>query len=130
VNPARANITALAEKFTAAWNVHDPQAFALTFAPDADFTNVYGVHAHGRPAIEAFHAGVFNTVFKNSRQTTDAIDFVSIDGTSATVRLHWSMTGATIPTWPPVQHGIITWTLRENGDGSWLIAVMTNALAN
>lgn len=129
VNPARANITALAAQFTAAWNVHDPQAFSMTFTPEADFTNVYGVHVHGRPAIAAFHAKVFGTVFKDSNQTTDAIDIVSIDGTNATVRVHWSMTGATIPTWPPIQHGIITWTLTENPNGSWSIALMTNTLA-
>ncbi|MGC2634408.1 MAG: SgcJ/EcaC family oxidoreductase [Candidatus Cybelea sp.] len=55
--------------FTSAWNAHDAHAFALTFTPDADFTNVLGATAHGRTNIESFHAPVFATIFKASHLT-------------------------------------------------------------
>ena len=131
LSPApQSRIDELAAKFVSTWNVHDAPAFATTFTPDADFTNVFGVHVHGRPAIEAFHAKVFATVFKDSRQTIESIDLRNLAGAAATVRVAWSMTGATVPGWPKIQHGLIAWNLVEQPDGSWLIGVMTNAVTS
>ncbi len=124
----QAHISELAAKFVATWNVHDARTFATTFAPAADFTNVFGVHVHGRPAIEAFHAKVFATVFKDSVQSIDSIEYETIAGATATARVNWSMSGATVPGWPKIQHGTISWNLVEQSDGSWLIQVMTNAV--
>src|SRR5450755_668123 len=52
-----------------AWNQHDVHAFALVFAKTADFTNVRGMGASGRLAIEEFHAPGFQTIFKDSHLT-------------------------------------------------------------
>ncbi len=121
-------VDALSSAFLAAWNAHDAAAFAQTFAVDADFTNVFGVHVHGRPAIEAFHAKIFATVFKNSVQSFDSTQILSAGAGSASVRAAWKMSGATVPGWPLVQHGLISWTLAQQADGSYQIAVMTNAV--
>jgi len=47
----RALLTAMGDAF-AKLNAH---AFSLAFHEDADFTNVWGMSAHGRKAIEEFH---------------------------------------------------------------------------
>src|SRR5438132_13948916 len=49
--PVRALITALGEAFAKL----DAHAFSMVFHEDADFTNVWGMTAHGRKAIEEFH---------------------------------------------------------------------------
>jgi uncharacterized protein (TIGR02246 family) len=49
-----------------AWNSHDAHAFAAIFARDADFTNVFGMVAQGREAIEGFHAPIFETMFRRA----------------------------------------------------------------
>ena len=56
-------VTALVE----AWNRHDAHAFAAPFAEDAEFTNVFGMVQKGRAGIEAAHAPIFKTMFKDSR---------------------------------------------------------------
>jgi len=49
----RTAIGQTAMAFVDAWNAHDAHAFALTFTSDGDFTNVLGVHVHGRRAPSA-----------------------------------------------------------------------------
>src|SRR5437667_10275420 len=49
-----------------AWNRHDAKAFSMAFADDEDFTNVIGMSAHSRAALEKFHAPMLATFFKDS----------------------------------------------------------------
>ena len=49
-----------------AWNEADGQAFAAPFADDADFVNVYGMHAQGREAIAQGHAAIFRGPYAGS----------------------------------------------------------------
>jgi uncharacterized protein (TIGR02246 family) len=53
------------EKFTS----HDAHGVALTFAEDADFTNMRGNHSHGRKDIENWFAGLFRGSLKDSVRT-------------------------------------------------------------
>ena len=105
----------------------DANAFAAPFASDADFTNVFGMRARGRSEIEAFHAPIFRTMFRNSRLSADdtAVRFLRPDVASIEVR--WRMTGARDPQdkeWPE-RHGIIS-LVATRDDGRWSIAVMHN----
>jgi uncharacterized protein (TIGR02246 family) len=97
--PARAADRAAIERtlknFLSAWNTHDAHAFALTFTPDADFTNVIGVQAHGRDNIETLHERVFATVFKHSHQTAQIRSIRFLTPRLADVDVDWQMTGAT-----------------------------------
>jgi len=63
-------ITEVLERFTEAWNTHDAKAYAALFAENADFTNVFGQSFHGRETIEAQHAKIFTSMFKDSRITS------------------------------------------------------------
>jgi len=47
----RALVAALGDAFAKL----DAHAFSMVFHEDADFTNVWGMTAHGRKAIEEFH---------------------------------------------------------------------------
>jgi ketosteroid isomerase-like protein len=67
-------IVAVIDRFVEAWNWHDAKAFAAVFAEDADFTNWRGEGARGRAKIEAFHAPMFATIFKNSHLSYTAVN--------------------------------------------------------
>jgi len=117
----------LAADFVDAWNQHDAHAFAENFTEDADFTNVRGDSAHGRKAVEDFHAPMFATRFKNSHQTTDDIKIRFLNADIASVDIRWEMTGATDAdgTPLPIRKGLLNWVVTRHGD-RWLISVMHN----
>jgi uncharacterized protein (TIGR02246 family) len=113
--------------FVDAWNHHDAKAFAAVFAEDADFTNVRGMSASGRSRIEAFHAPLFATIFKNSHQTSTDIKIRFVRADVAAVDVHWEMTGATDPQGDPrpLRQGLLNFLMAKN-DGQWQIVVMHN----
>ena len=117
----------LVADFVDAWNQHDAHAFAENFTEDADFTNVRGDSAHGRKAVEDFHAPMFATRFKNSHQTADDIKIRFLTADIASVDIRWEMTGATDAdgTPIPIRKGLLNWVATRHGD-RWLILVMHN----
>ena len=87
-------ITEVLERFTEAWNTHDAKAYAALFAENADFTNVFGQSFHGRETIEAQHAKIFTSMFKDSRITSMYSTVRLIDQLFASVDVIWTMSGA------------------------------------
>jgi uncharacterized protein (TIGR02246 family) len=87
-------ITEVLERFTEAWNTHDAKAYADLFAENADFTNVFGQSLHGRETIEAQHAKIFASMFKDSRITSMYSTVRLIDQLFASVDVIWTMSGA------------------------------------
>jgi uncharacterized protein (TIGR02246 family) len=63
VSKIEAVIAALSES----WNCHDMVAYASHFTENADFINILGMHWRGRPAIEAQHIAIHETIFRNSQ---------------------------------------------------------------
>ncbi|HMB83834.1 MAG TPA: SgcJ/EcaC family oxidoreductase [Terriglobales bacterium] len=120
-------IQKLVASFMDAWNSHDAHAFAETFAEDADFTNVIGRSAHGRKAVEEFHAPMFATRFKNTHLTAGEVKVRTINPDIASVDVSWEMTGAieTDGTPLPTRKGLLNWVVTRHDD-RWLIAVMHN----
>ncbi len=127
--PVRALITPLDEAFAKL----DARAFSMVFHEDPDFTNVWGMTAHGRKAIEEFHRPLLEgdvtgpiPSFKHAQlKVLDTrIRFLRPD--VAVVDATWSQTGA-------VQNGqdmgfrkgllMLIATKEEDG---WGIAVMHN----
>jgi uncharacterized protein (TIGR02246 family) len=125
----RAAIAQTVANLVTAWNNHDVHAFAATFAEDADFTNVAGKHAHGRADVEAFHAPMFASIFKESHQisTIRSIRFLAPD--LAAVDVDCEMTGAKAldGTPRPYRKALINAVMAKESDGSWLILVLHNA---
>lgn len=123
----RMAIHALAQGLEDAWNRHDAAAFAAGFAADADFTNVFGMRARGRAAIEAFHAPIFRTMFKDSTLAIGEIGVRFVRSDVAAVDISWRMTGARDPQgndWPE-RHGLISAVATRETDG-WRFAVFHN----
>ena len=120
-------IHAVINRFVDAWNHHDAKAFAAVFSEDADFTNVRGMGASGRAAIEAFHAPVFATIFSKSHLEYIDIKTRYLRSDIAAVDVRWKMTGAMDPQgnpWPD-RGGLLNFVMAKN-DGRWEIAVMHN----
>ncbi|HET6156881.1 MAG TPA: SgcJ/EcaC family oxidoreductase [Dongiaceae bacterium] len=124
---AQGAIEKLARALAIAWNRRDPSALAAIFAEDADFTNVFGMLAHGRAAIEALHAPLFKTMFKDSHLTVTGTKARLIRPDVASVDVRWTMTGARDPhgnPWPE-REGLLNWIATRHGE-SWLIDVSHN----
>lgn len=67
-----ADSAAINQVFTAfygSFSRHDAHAASLAFAEDADFTNMRGVHRHGRMEIEDWLASLFKDALQNARRT-------------------------------------------------------------
>jgi len=118
---------AVIDKFVEVWNRHDAKAFATVFAEGADFTNWRGEDASGRAKIEAFHAPMFATIFKNSHLSHTAIVTRFIRPDVAAVDVHWEMTGATDAQGNPRpdRRGLLSFIMEKNAE-QWQIVVMHN----
>jgi uncharacterized protein (TIGR02246 family) len=55
--------------FSQNFSRHDARGVAMTFAEDSDFTNMRGVHSHGRADIEKWFASLFRGNLKDSLRT-------------------------------------------------------------
>jgi len=125
--PDELAIRGVVENFMNAWNVHDARAFAAVFSEDADFTNWRGTSASGRSSIEAFHAPMFATIFKNSHQKFTDIKIRFIRPDVAAVDVHWEMTGALDAAGNPrpFRQGLLMFVMAKD-QGRWQILVMHN----
>ena len=110
-----------------AWNQHDAQAFAASFAEDADFTNVFGMPAKGRRAIEEFHAPIFATMFRDSALSLGETRIRFLRPDVAAVDARWEMTGAYDPhgnPWPK-RRGLLSF-VASRGERGWAFDVAHN----
>jgi uncharacterized protein (TIGR02246 family) len=64
-----AAITKVCGEFSESFSRHDAHGVAMTFAEDADFTNMGGKHSHGREDIEKWFASLFRGNLKDSART-------------------------------------------------------------
>jgi uncharacterized protein (TIGR02246 family) len=110
-----------------AWNRHDAHAFALAFAPDADFTNILGQGASGRSNIEEFHARSFASVFKNSKLTILDVKTRFLRPDIAAVDVRWTLAGMLDPQGAPRpdRRGLLNFVMTKDA-GQWQITVMHN----
>jgi uncharacterized protein (TIGR02246 family) len=85
------------------------------------------MRAHGREAIEAFHAPVFATMFSKSHLTVTQTRVRFLSPEIAAVDVHWSMSGAMEPAgnaWPD-RSGLMNLSLSST-PGAWSIVAMHN----
>jgi len=111
-----------------AWNQHDARAFAANFAEDADFTNVFGMPAKGRSAIEQFHAPIFATMFRDSELSLAETRIRFLRSDVAAVDACWEMTGAYDPhgkPWPR-RRGLLSFVATRGAGGGWAFDVAHN----
>jgi uncharacterized protein (TIGR02246 family) len=119
--------------FEVAFNNHDAKSLATLFLADGEFTNVVGVSAKGRKAIEEFHAPMFEGKpgyfsFKNSTLKNETPKISVIRPDVASVDVFWSMDRCFLPDGSELKNrrGLIT-LLMVKENGNWGIAIMHNA---
>ena len=120
-----AAIKQVAGKIEAAWDHHDPVAWAALFTEDADSTNLRGVAVHGRKNIEAFLTNLFNGVLKNSTFSGTVRSVRMLSPTLAVLDLDTSVSlgsKAADGSMSPPQKGLMSLILAKQG-GQWLIEV-------
>lgn len=111
-----------------AWNSHDMTQYAAQFADNADFVNVLGMHWRGRDAIEAQHAAIHRTIFRNSTLQMEEYSVRPLGPGIMLAHVKWEMKGHESPPgvpFAPVRHGMITAVFVEQ-DGRWLITALHN----
>jgi len=64
-----AAIKQVCAEFSENFSRHDAHGVAMTFAEDADFTNMRGSHSHGRADIEKWFASLFRGNLRDSLRT-------------------------------------------------------------
>ncbi len=126
VSKIEAVIAALPES----WNCHDMVAYASHFTENADFINILGMHWRGRPAIEAQHIAIHETIFRNSQlqELNHTIRFLTPE--VAVAHVNWQMTGHEIgpsKDWQPatVRKGVLSAVLVLEGE-TWRITALHN----
>ena len=62
--------------FYGAFSRQDAQAITDTFAPDAEFTNMFGIHVHGREAIQQHFTALFKGNLKAPIAPTPCATFI------------------------------------------------------
>ncbi|HWN10449.1 MAG TPA: SgcJ/EcaC family oxidoreductase [Pyrinomonadaceae bacterium] len=84
-------IRAVVQHVQDGWNAHDAKAFSAPFAVDADYVVINGMKAKGRDEIEKGHAGIFATIYKDSKNagTVKSVRFIRPD--VAIVHIQWDL---------------------------------------
>jgi uncharacterized protein (TIGR02246 family) len=124
----KAQVDVVISALTESWNHHDMTAYAAQFTEDADFVNVVGMHCQGRGEIEAQHAHLHRTIFRNSTlpDLNRSVRFLNPGVALAHVR--WEMTGhESLPGWhvPETRYGILTAILVQESD-RWRVTAVQN----
>ena len=55
--------------FYQSFSRQDAHATAMTFAEDGDLTNMFGIHIHGREALEQKFVALFGSILKGANRT-------------------------------------------------------------
>jgi uncharacterized protein (TIGR02246 family) len=114
--------------FYESFSHHDAHATAMTFAEDADFTNMRGIHRHGREEIEAWFANLFKGNLKSSNRTDIVRSIRFFTPQVATVDADTVITGTKMADGSegPPRKGLMIATLTKQ-NCRWLISVFHEA---
>ena len=128
---ADADSAAIKQTFTdfyESFSKHDAHATAMTFAEDADFTNMRGIHRHGRKEIEQWFASLFNGNLKFSNRTdiVRSIRFFTPQAASVDADTVITGTKAADGSDVPPRKGLMIATMTKQ-NGRWFISVFHEA---
>jgi uncharacterized protein (TIGR02246 family) len=104
--------------FSESFTRHDAHAVALTFAEDADFTNMRGNHSRGRKDIENWFVGLFKGSLKDSVRTDTVKSIRFFSPELAAVDADTVITGtkgADGSVIPPRKGLMVVLMIKENG---------------
>ncbi|MFC4454840.1 SgcJ/EcaC family oxidoreductase [Deinococcus sonorensis] len=109
------------------WRTLDPQRFAASFSEDAEFTDVVGNTARGRPAIAELHVMPFTRLFREAVIDVGDTPIRFVTPEVASVGVHWTMHGHTSAQGEvlPPRQGILHVVVAQQ-DGQWWPVVAHN----
>ena len=107
---------------------HDARAAAMNFSADAEFTNMRGIHRHGRKEIEEWLASLFTGNLKDSRRTDIVRSIRFLTPELASVDADTVITGTKTPdgSETPPRNGLMIVTMTKQ-NGRWMISVFHEA---
>jgi uncharacterized protein (TIGR02246 family) len=114
--------------FSQNFSRHDAHGVAMTFAEDADFTNMRGSHSHGRADIEKWFASLFRGNLKDSLRTDTVKSIRFFTPELAAVDAETVITGTKAADGseiPPRKGLMILMVTKQNGH--WLIGTFHEA---
>jgi uncharacterized protein (TIGR02246 family) len=114
--------------FSENFSRHDARGVAMTFAEDADFTNMRGSHSHGRADIEKWFAALFRGNLKDSLRTDTVKSIRFFTPELATVDAETVITGtkAADGSEIPARKGLMI-VMATKQNGRWLIGTFHEA---
>jgi uncharacterized protein (TIGR02246 family) len=119
---AEADVRAVLDRLTQAWNDGDAAAYGRLFTEDADYVTFFGLNTPGRTRIEEVHRALFEGPLKGSKLTGGGevkVRFVRPDVAVAVGGGGSSLAGA------EDRASTVTFVLVREGDG-WLITAFQN----
>jgi uncharacterized protein (TIGR02246 family) len=114
--------------FSGNFSRHDAHGVAMTFAEDADFTNMRGSHSHGRADIEKWFASLFRGNLKDSLRTDTVKSIRFFTPELAAVDAETTITGTKAADGsdiPPRKGLMIVMATKQSG--RWLIGTFHEA---
>jgi len=130
-NAAEADSAAIKQtcaEFSENFSRHDAHGVAMTFAEDADFTNMRGNHSHGRKDIENWFVSLFRGNLKDSLRTDTVRSIRFFTPELAAVDADTVITGTKAPDGseiPPRKGLMIVMVTKQNGH--WFIGTFHEA---
>jgi len=86
-----AAIRKIVSRMQEGWNTGSGKEFAASFDEDADYVVVNGMRIKGRTEIDAGHQRIFDTVYKNSRQSSTVQTVRFLSDTIALAHIEWNL---------------------------------------
>jgi uncharacterized protein (TIGR02246 family) len=106
------------------WNKGDGKGFAASFAEDADYVIVNGIRVKGRDVIAAGHQRIFDTIYKNSRNTATVQSIRFLRDDVALVHIEWHLKLSQDE--PAREHKAMNSMVMTKDNGQWSVAAFHN----
>jgi uncharacterized protein (TIGR02246 family) len=130
VDDDEADIRSLYQQAMDGWNMGNGDAFAASFAEDADLIGFDGTHLKGRSEIASFHQRLFDTFVKGTRLVGKV---KSVRFLAPNVSLMHTVGGTVMPGQSdidPERNSVQTIVAtKKRNDGRWRIAAFQNTRA-
>lgn len=126
---ATATPRSLADALVAAINARDAAAVGTLFHAEADCVTSFGAHLHGRAAIEAGHAAVFEGPMLGVHITVTSVEESALSDTVSLLMVRTTRTrkhDAPADAKLEFQRTIGTMTTKKESDGWWTIMALSN----
>lgn len=106
------------------FNRHDAHAVAMSFAEDADLTNVRGMATHGRQAIDDLYVTLFQGRLKSAHRTVSVTNIRYLTSKIASVDCTWEISGTRADDGSiiPFRHGILVLVMTKQ-NGQWIMTI-------